>query len=194
MSGSHAEDPGLPRDYFAKRWKRLDRRGDIVREYKEVAEELHASFVSDIRAGRKRAAVVHFRPFAEYCVNCLFVAYSSSEHELDRRSLPQNAFRTVKRVIQHWQIPVDNGDMKKLEKMYHDLSQTVHGRWEGLENFNSVCEDWIPSAEKVAQMLMKCAEEADRRLNGHRDRLNFRCLMRRIGVSDRAEGAFERDA
>lgn len=116
MGELRIENPGLPADYLPRRLARLHRRGDIVREYKEVATELYASLVSDIRAGRKRAALVHFRPFADYCVNCLFVAYPATENELDRRKLPNGSIRAAKRIIDHWKIPVGGPGFKKLER------------------------------------------------------------------------------
>ena len=171
MSGPQDEDPGLPRkrgDYVLKLVGRLHKRGDIVRKYKEVAKELYDSLVSDIRAGRWRAAIVHFRPFADYCLNCLFVAYSASEDELDRRSLPKDAVQAAKQIIKHWRIPVNDEDIKKLKKTYGDLSQAVHGTRRAVESFERLRTDLIPSVERLGEMLLGWVEEADRRLNGYR--------------------------
>jgi hypothetical protein len=189
MSAAHAEDPGLPQDYLAKRFARLDRRGDIVRKYKDVAKELYDSLVSDIRAGRRRAALVHFRPFADYCLNCLFEAYAASEDELDRRSLPKDAVKAAKRIIKHWEMAVDNKDIKKLRNTYHDLSQATHGTRKALESFERTRANVIPSVEKLAQMLLEWAEEADRRLNGHRGEPGISELTGRIGVLDNRKRA-----
>jgi hypothetical protein len=188
MGVAHAEDPGLRPDYLAKRFARLHSRGDIVRKYKDVAEELYDSLVSDIRAGRKRSALVHFRPFADYCLNCLFVAYPASEMELDRSSTPKDAVEAAKRIIEHWEIPVNKEDIKKLRKTYGDLSQAVHGSKKALESFDRMRADLIPLVEKLAQMLLEWVTEADRRLNVHRSKPHIRALMRRIGVPDSSKG------
>jgi hypothetical protein len=183
MSELRIEDPGLPADYLPTRLARLHRRGDVVRKYKAVATELYDSLVSDIRAGRKRAALVHFRPFADYCLNCLFVAYPASEGELDGQSLPKNAARAARRIIEHWEMPVKNEDIKKLQNTYDDLSQAAHGTRKALESFEHMRPDLIPSLEKFAQMMLEWGEEADRRLNGHRREPGFQDLTRRIGAS-----------
>ena len=165
MSGPQAGNPGFPGDYFAKRFAR---RGDAVRKYREVAEELHKSLISDIRSGRKRAALIHFRPFADYCLNCLFLAYAATEVELVRQKLPKNLVQDAKRIIGQWGIPVDNKDIKKLEKTYGDLSQAVHGSRGAVKGFEPLRADLIPSVQRWAEMLLQWVEEADRRLNGHR--------------------------
>lgn len=171
MSASSGGDPGLRADYLLTRLTDLQRRGDIVRRYKRVATELHDSLVSDIRAGRKRAVIVHFRSFADYCLNSLFVAYPASEPELDRRKMPKDLISAARRIIEHWKVPVDGADFKKLDGMYHDLSQAAHGTRKALESFQRTREDLIPSIEELAQMMLGWVEEADRRLNSHRSEL-----------------------
>jgi len=158
----------LPADYLPRRFARLHRRGDIVREYKDVATELYDSLVSDIRAGRKRAALVHFRPLADYCLNCLFVAYPASEDDLNRQSLPKNLVQAAKRILEHWKVPVDSGVLKKLEGTYHDLSQAAHGSRKALGSFERMRSDFIPLVDTLAQIMLEWVQEADRRLNGHR--------------------------
>lgn len=168
MSESHVKDPGLRADYLPTRLAKLHRRGDIVRKYKEVTAELYDSFVSDIRAGRRRSALIHFRSFMDYCLNCLFIAYPASEDDLERGSLPKNLVRSAQRTIEHWQIPINKADFKRLDSMYSDLSQAAHGARRAVESFKGMREDLIPSTEELAQMMLKWVEEADRRLNSHR--------------------------
>lgn len=179
------EKPGLPADYLPRRLARLHRRGDIVRKFKEVATELYDSLVSDIRAGRNRAALIHFRPFTDYCLNCLFVAYPATENELDQRKLPNDSIRAAKQIIEHWKIPVGLAAFKKLEGTYHDLSQAVHGSRKALEGFDQMRTDIIPSLEKLAEMMLGWVEEADRRLNGHRGQPGVQDLTRRVSAPDR---------
>jgi hypothetical protein len=183
MSELRIEDPGLPADYLPTRLARLHRRGDVVRKYKGVATELYDSLVSDVRAGRKRAALVHFRPFADYCLNCLFVAYPASGNELDRRKVPKDLIVAAKRIIEHWKIPVNSASLKKLEGTYHDLSQDTHGSRKALESFEQMRADLIPSLQKLAGMMLGWVEEADRRLNGHRRGPGIQASMRRTGAS-----------
>lgn len=140
----------------------------MVRRYRALVEELFESFESDIRSGRKRAALVHFRALADYCLNCLFVAYPASEDELDRRSVPKNAFRSARRIIEHWNIPVGNEGLKKLEDTYHELSQAAHGAGCAVESFERMRSDLVPSTEKLARMMLEWVGESDLRLNSHR--------------------------
>lgn len=184
MSEPRTGDPGLRPDYFAKRVARLHRRGDVVRKYKDIAKELHDSIAFDIREGRTRAALIHFRSFADYCLNCLFVAYAASEDDLGRGKTPADLVDAAKRVVDHWNIPVNSKDMRRLKKTYHDLSQAAHGTRKALESFERMRPDLIPSVQGLTGMLLGWVQEADRRLNGHRGQPGFRALMSRINASE----------
>ncbi len=162
--------PGLPADYIPKRLARLHKRGDVVRRYKEVATELYDSLISDIHSGRKRAAVAHFRAFADYCLNCLFVAYAASEDELNRTTLPTNLVEAFRRLLKHWRLPVADDHLRKLEKTYHDLSQAAHGTQQALKKLDRWAATQIAAIEEGCELLMDMVNQADLRLNGHRAR------------------------
>ena len=55
MSDKQPEYPAISNLYLERRFAQLQRRGDLVREYKKTAVELRESLMADIRAGRKRS-------------------------------------------------------------------------------------------------------------------------------------------
>jgi len=160
--------PWMPADCLARRFEMLERRGDVVRAYRELVNELRESMLADIRAERKRSALIHFRTFADYCLRCLFVAYAASEDELDRKSSPKNLIGVAERVITHWEMPVPPAAVKDLARLHAELSQATHGTPGAVKKVEKWAPKWIPDIEKACDLLVELVGEADFRLNGHR--------------------------
>jgi hypothetical protein len=160
--------PGLPADYLPGRLEDLRRRGDIVRKYREVASELRQSLLNDMRSGRRRSAVIHFRSFADWCLGALFVAYPATRGELDRRSLPNDLAEKLDRIAAHWERPISPDELKKLRALVHDSSQAVHGSRKAAEAIDRWAANWAGGIEGACGLLMEGVEEADRCLNSHR--------------------------
>lgn len=168
MSDKQPEYPAISNLYLERRFAQLQRRGDLVREYKKTAVELRESLMADIRAGRKRSAVIHFRSFADYCLASLFVAYPASEEELDKKKSPQDLPEVAKRVIKHWDIPIPPEDLKKLQKLYHKLSRAAHGTIRAVKTLDTWAAAYLSNIEEACNLLIQLADEADSRLNSRR--------------------------
>ncbi len=124
-------------DYISRRLSRRHKRGDLVRKYKEIATELRNSLLSEISSGRNHAAVIHFRPFLDYCFNSLYVAYPASERELDRKRLPKDVVEAAIRTIKHWKLSVEQRELKTLRRRHGQLSQAVHGSQGALKKLDA---------------------------------------------------------
>ncbi len=97
------------------------------------------------------------------------MAYPASESDLDREKLPKDLVQAAAQIIKHWKLPIPTAEMKKLEEVRRELSQAAHGRVRALESLDGWAADWLPRVKDFSEMLMELVEEADRRLNSHRN-------------------------
>jgi hypothetical protein len=122
---------------------RFWKRGQILRNRKDVLEELLKSLRTDFEAGRFRAVILHYRVFLHHAVNAVLVrTIPDSRILVGQQTATGNDMVKVQQALTDELVPTD-----VTPQLCDGLSKTMHG-------INPPPED----AEGMAGELMKAAD------------------------------------